>query len=113
MPSEPKRRGPGRGSDGGAPPAPRPRSRVPAFQPRFTVMLLYLMLFFFGFAFLMILPALMDVLASHPPGPAQQEAARVAAQQALQGRLVPVFLMALAATGIGGYYRVLPGLRPR
>jgi hypothetical protein len=95
------------------PPTPRPRSRVPAFQPRFTLMLLYLALFFFGFAFLLILPELLDVLASQPPGPEQEEAAKLAARKALEGRLVPVFLMALAAAGAGAYYRILPGMRPR
>ncbi|MGH0035192.1 MAG: hypothetical protein ACQGVK_09210 [Myxococcota bacterium] len=86
---------------------------MPAFQPRFTLMLLYLAVFFFGFAFLLILPDLLDVLATGQPGPEQEEAARQAAQAALRGKLVPVFVMALAATGIGGYYRLLPGLRPR
>ncbi len=86
---------------------------MPVFQPRFTLMLLYLALFFFLFAFLLILPDLLDVLASMPPGPDQERAATEVARRAMAGKTIPVFLMALAAAGVGAYYRVLPGMRPR
>jgi hypothetical protein len=57
------------------------------------------------------LPALWDVLHSMPPGPEQQAAAEQAAREAVRGRLLPAFLLALASLVAGIRFQVLPGLR--
>lgn len=99
-------------SNTGERPPIRTRARVPGFQPRFTLMLLYLAVFFFAFSLLLVLPDLLKLLSTMPPGPEQQAAAREAARRAMAGRALPIFLLSLAAAGVGGYYRILPGMRP-
>jgi len=90
-----------------------PRRRPPTFEPRFTLILVYLAAFFVLYAMLLVLPELLDVLGNMPPGPAQEEAAREATRDALRGRLLWVFLLALVTSAVGAHYRVLPGLRSR
>ena len=80
-------------------------------QPRFTLYILYLAGFFLLYAMLLILPDLLDVLESMPPGPEQEEAATRVAREAVRPHLLPALAMALATAGLGAYYRVLPGLR--
>jgi len=94
----------------GAParPAP-PRRSSPPFRPRFTIGLFYLVAFFFLFSFLQVLPALLEVLTSMPPGPAQERAAAEAAQQSV--RPLASVALSLGATSLGSYYRLLPGMR--
>jgi len=87
------------------------RRRPPAFRPSFTLALLYLVVFFFAFAFLLIMPELMAVLRDVPPGPEQEAVARRVAQQAAAPRLPWALLLSLAALGLGSYLRVLPGLK--
>jgi len=78
-------------------------------RPRFTLMMLYLFAFFFLFCMILVGPALWHVLQSMPPGPEQEEAARVAAREAARGKLGIAFVLAVTATGIGVYQRWLPG----
>ncbi len=93
-------------------PVPRPRiRRPPSFTPRFTLVILYLFAFFMATSLVLILPDLMDVLAELPPGPDQQQVAEERARAAMSGRLLPAFIIAVAAVALGTYYRVLPGLR--
>jgi len=80
-------------------------------QPRFTLLLLYLFGFFALFCALLVLPPLLDLLGGMAPGPEQEELAKQAAREAMRGKLLPVFALAVISTGIGGYYGVLPGLR--
>jgi len=80
-------------------------------QPRFTLYVLYLGGLFLVFAMLLILPQLLDVLESVPPGPEQEAVAKEVAQKAAAPLLLPAFLLAVLTTGLGAYYRVLPGLR--
>jgi hypothetical protein len=90
--------------------------RVPssrAFQPSFTLSLLYFFAFFFGFCFVLVAPELWRVLDAVPPGPEQQAAAREAARTALPPRLGTALGLAMLATGVGIWARVLPGLRRR
>ena len=87
------------------------RRRAPAFRPSFTLALVYLVGFFFAFAFLLILPELLTVLRDVPAGPEQQAMAEQVAQQALAPRLSWAVLLALAAVGLGAYLQVLPGLK--
>ena len=91
------------------PSKPPPRRRPPTFRPRFTISVIYLVTFFFLFSFLQVLPDLLSVLSEMQPGPAQQrEAERVAREGS--SPLVSMVL-SLAATALGTYLKVLPGMR--
>ena len=78
------------------------------FRPRFTIGILYLAVFFFFFAFLQILPDLIRLLEL-PPGPEQEAAARELARQKSNPLLS--IILSVAATGVGAYYEILPGLK--
>ena len=86
-------------------------SRGPSFQPRFTLSLLYLVVFFFLFCLLLILPELLDVLANVPQGPEQEEIAKQVAREAVRPRLSIAAALALLTTGLGGYFGWLPGMK--
>lgn len=100
------------------PDAPRPRPRPPrssgGFRPEFTLYVLYFFAFFLFFALLLAMPALLEGLRSLPPG-ADVEAERAAgariAQRAVEGRLLWAFVAATVTMALGGYTKVLPGLR--
>jgi len=89
---------------------PRTRPRA-TFKPRFTVMLLYLFVFFFLYCFALVAPALWDVLQSLPPGPAQEEAARQAARETLRPRLLLAVVAAVLTVAAGSWKGHLPGTR--
>ena len=80
-------------------------------RPRFTLAILYLFAFFFGFCFVIVAPELWHVLQTVPVGPEQEEAARRLAQEAIQPRLHLAAALAVAATGAGMYYDALPGMK--
>jgi len=92
-----------------------PRSGA-SFRPEFTLYLVYFFGFFVFFALLLALPALFEGLRALPPAASIEEeraaGARIA-RHALGGRLPWAVIAALTALGIGGYARVLPGLRRR
>ena len=90
-------------------PSPPRRRPPPPFRPRFTIGIFYLVIFFFLFSFLQVLPDLIDLLGSMPPGPAQERAAEDVAREGVNP-LVSVVL-SLIATSLGSYYQVLPGMR--
>jgi hypothetical protein len=100
------------------PDAPRPRPRPPrsggGFRPEFTLYVLYFFAFFLFFALLLAMPALLDALAQLPPA-ASIEAERAAgariARRAVEGRLLWAFAAAVVTMAVGGYTKVLPGLR--
>jgi len=83
--------------------------RPPPFRPRFTLGVLYIAAFFVLFQFLQVLPGLIDLLGSMAPGPEQQ----MAAQRVMREGSSPLLslALALAATSLGSYYQVLPGMR--
>ncbi|MBW2229558.1 MAG: hypothetical protein JRG92_03170 [Deltaproteobacteria bacterium] len=85
------------------------RRRPPSFKPRGTIGLLYIVVFFFLFSFLQVLPDLIDLLSEMPPGPAQEEAAKRAAEQ--QVNVLVSVALAIGATALGAWLRILPGLR--
>ena len=99
------------------PVAPPRRSSRPVFRPRFTLTLLYLAFFFFLFGMVFALPGLLEGALDLAPGPEEltpEELARArdTAREALQGgRLLVALALAVIATGLGAYARVLPGLR--
>jgi hypothetical protein len=74
--------------------------------------LIYLFGFFFLYCLVLIAPALYEVAQTLPPGPEQEEAAKQAAQQAIQPRLAIAIGAAVFTTTLGAYFKVLPGLRP-
>jgi hypothetical protein len=92
---------------------PPPRPRRATLQPRFTLSLLYLFVFFMLYCLLLVSPALFEVARTLPPGPEQQETAREVAKQAIQPRLWMAGLAAVVTTGLGLYAGVLPGTRSK
>ena len=84
------------------------KRRPPPFRPRFTIGIFYLVLFFFLFSFLQILPDLIALLEM-PAGPEQQNAAQEASHRSSSP--LASALLALLATSAGSYYRVLPGMK--
>ena len=88
---------------------PLPSSR--AFQPRFSLALLYFFAFFFVCCFALIAPELWRVLQSMPPGPEQQAAAQEVARRVVRPRLGIALALAMLITGAGIWLRVLPGLK--
>jgi hypothetical protein len=97
-----------------ASPPPLRRSG-PAFRPRFTLMLVYLLGFFLLFGLLFALPDLIAAARELPPGgeltPEELEQARDVARSSLRGRIPVVFACAFLATALGAWRRLLPGLR--
>ncbi|MDJ0846769.1 MAG: hypothetical protein QNK04_00165 [Myxococcota bacterium] len=92
-----------------------PRSPSPAFQPRFTLSLLYLFGFFLLYALLLAAPELSSV--APPADPSQDEAAKQAlaevVRHAVRPRLPIAFLGAIVTVLAGAHFGFLPGLRPR
>ena len=79
--------------------------------------LLYMAFFFCLVSLILVLPELMHVLESMPPGPVQEEvakqAAKEAAKEAIQPRIYLALALAAGLTAGGGYLGVLPGLKVR
>jgi hypothetical protein len=88
-----------------------PRRRAPSFRPAFTLSLLYVVIFFFVYALLMVLPQLLDLLSSMPPGPEQEQAAARVARESTHP--LAAFLLSLATTALGVHFQLLPGMRAR
>ncbi len=84
------------------------KRRPPPFRPRFTIGIFYLVVFFFLFAFLQVLPELIALLEM-PPGPDQERAALEATRSA--SNPLAAALLSLVATSLGSYYRILPGMK--
>ncbi len=69
----------------------------------------YLVVFFFLFSLLQILPDLIGLLADMPPGPAQERAAEALARDGVSP--LASLLLSVTATSLGSYLQVLPGMR--
>ena len=80
-------------------------------QPHATLAILYLFAFFLLYCFILVAPALWQVLVSVPPGPEQQAVAEQIARETLRPRLLLAFLAALASVAFGTWKRILPGTR--
>jgi hypothetical protein len=91
--------------------SPRPRRGGAAFQPRFTLTIVYFAAFFLLYAAVLVAPALFEVARSVPPGPEQQAASYDAARAALSARFPIALVASLATLALGIFARVLPGLR--
>lgn len=89
-----------------------PRSRPP-FQPRFTLGLFYLFVFFFLYCLLLVSPQLYEAAQSVPPGPEQEEVAKQMVREAIRPRLWIALVASVATTAIGARSGWLPGMRPR
>ena len=88
------------------------RSRPP-FQPRFTLSLFYLFVFFFLYCILLVSPQLYEAARSVPPGPEQEEVTKQMVREAMRPRLWIALVASVATTAIGARAGVLPGMRPR
>jgi hypothetical protein len=89
-------------------------SRSQPFQPRFTLMLLYLAGFFLFYGLLFVAPDLAPLLGAEGqalPPEQLQERARQVAQEAMRGKVILALLAAVATVGIGAWRRALPGMR--
>ncbi len=75
--------------------------------------LIYLFGFFFVYCLVLIAPALYEVAQTIPPGPEQEEAAKLAAQHAIQPRLAIAIVASVFTTTLGAHFKLLPGLRER
>jgi hypothetical protein len=98
-----------------AEPTRRPRPGT-SFRPEFTLYLFYFFAFFVLFALLLALPDLIAGLRALPPAASLEEeraAGAEIAHHAVAGRLPLAVIAALLALAVGGYGRVLPGLRRR
>jgi hypothetical protein len=84
-----------------------------AFQPRFTLSILYLFAFFFAYCLLLIAPSLLEILRTVPPGPEQQEAAEQIAHEVVRPRLWIAVVSSALTTILGAHFRLLPGMRSR
>jgi len=95
-------------------PAGRPPTRPAAFQPRFTLSLLYLFGFFLLYSLLLIAPELSEIAA--PASPEQEEAVKQAASEIARNAARPRLPWAFGASVLtvlaGSHYGFLPGLRP-
>jgi len=86
-----------------------PTRRAPGFTPRFTIGIFYIVVFFFLFSFLLVLPGLLEVLAEVAPGPAQQRMAERIARESYSP--LSALMLAVVTTSLGAYFEILPGLR--
>jgi len=95
-------------------PTRRPSARPTAFQPRFTLSLLYLFVLFLLYSLLLIAPEMSELVG--PAAPGQEEAVKQAAsevaRQAIRPRLPWAFGAAVLTVLAGSHYGFLPGLRP-
>jgi len=87
------------------------RRRAPAFRPSFTLSIVYLIAFFFLYAFLLTMPELLAVLRDMEPGPEQERVAEQIVQKAFGPRFIYAVGLSLASVGLGAYLRVLPGMK--
>ncbi len=90
------------------PPGRSAGRRPPPFRPRFSIGVFYLVVFFFLFSFLQVLPELLALLEM-PPGAEQEQAALEAARESSSP--LTALLLSLGATSLGSYYRILPGMK--
>ena len=88
--------------------------RGPTFQPRFTLMLLYLVIFFLLYGLLFAAPDLAPLLGEEGRAlspDALQQRAREVTQQTMRGKVPLAFAAALVTVGVAAWRRALPGLR--
>ena len=86
-----------------------------AFQPRFTLGILYLFLFFCVFAMALVVPVLVDTYRHLPPGTDEEqlEIMREIARESVRPRLWIAIAASVFATALGAHKGVLPGMRQR
>lgn len=92
-----------------------PQSRQPraTLQPRFTLGMLYILIFFFVYCFALIAPELIEVMRSVPTGPDQERIAQEVAREAVRPRLWLALALAVTTGALGIATGVLPGTRRR
>ena len=88
--------------------------RPPAFRPRFTLGLLYLVGLFLLFAVVLILPSFLELLAEVPSGPQGEQELYDAAfkiGRAARAKILLAAGLSIATVVIGTHYKVLPGMK--
>lgn len=95
-------------------PNPSPiHRRRPTYRPTALLGLLYFSGIFIAVAMLLVVPELLRVLETVPPGPEQKELASQVAREAMGPRIPAALVLSGLVTALGGYFGVLPGLKPR
>jgi hypothetical protein len=94
-----------------------PRRRPPPlrFQPRFTLLLIYLAVLMFVYCFALASPILYrfyEIGSTGNAGAEEQALLAEAMRESLRGRLWIAVAAAAATLALGIWARVLPGLRP-
>jgi len=93
-------------------PAPQTKRRAPVLpRPFFTLAIVYVLVFWFAYLFALAAPTMLEVRSALPDGPAQERAAMEATRNALDGRVTPALLLALATVVAGAWTKKLPGFR--
>ena len=95
------------------------RRRPVAFRPRFTLMIVYFAVCFVAISLLMVLPDLVGVLrepeaagtGGQPSPEAMRAQASEVARRAMQGKVLPAFVLSVLVTGVLTWYGRLPGMR--
>ena len=87
--------------------------RAASFQPRFALSVLYLGGFFFLFALLLVVPALVDAYQDLPPGTEEEQlaVAKDIASEVIRPYLWIAIAGSVFATALGLHFNALPGLR--
>ena len=87
------------------------RQPGPQYRPVALLGMLYFGVFFLAWCMRLVMPELMEVLETIPPGPDQEAAASEAAREAVRPRLLVAFALALGTTALGAHFKWLPGFR--
>ena len=93
---------------------PPPRTPTATFQPRFTLSLLYLAVFFLGFSLLVVAPELSQFEAPADPEHAEAVQAEIAEtiRRAYAPRMPIAFALAVGTLFVSAWRGWLPGIRP-
>ena len=87
--------------------------RRPVYRPVALLGILYFAAIFFLIAMLLVVPELNTVLQTVPHGPEQERIATEVVHEAVGPRIPVALMLSAVVTALGGYYGVLPGLKPR
>jgi len=94
---------------------PRRRPRPVGFQPRFTLMVIYVAALTFVYCFALAAPILYrfyEIGSAPGAGPEEQALLAEAMRESLRGRLWIALAAAAVTVALGIWARALPGLRP-
>ncbi len=87
------------------------RKPGPQYRPVALLGLLYFGVFFLVWCMILVIPELVQVFETVPPGPDQETAASELVREAVRPRLPMAFALSLATTALGAHFKRLPGFR--